>query len=159
MEENIGYLDIPPNTTIECPLLAESRHINKNMNKKLSNTPFSIISLIAIIVSTFVVDQLSSFYDEHWEIAEFTFDDPTYLGMSTLWLAVVLWISFDTLKGKKHIPTTLKIITAIFAVFFIFELIVNDITLSLLLSFQALEIALWITAFILSINYKTWFVE
>lgn len=123
--------------------------------------PISIRVLLVIVASTFFIDQFSSFYDAHWEIAELSFDDPTYLGMTIMWLCIVIWVCFDIIKRKKHIPSLLLTFTLVTAAFMIFELLKNEGSASIFISFQLLEVVFWGIAFYVA-KYKVerdWFCQ
>ena len=131
------------------------------MNTSKSKIPTQIILILILVLSTVVVDQLSSFYDAQWEIAEFSFDDPFYLGFSMFWAAIVIWLSIHIIKRKKHIPNTLLILTIIVGLFFVFDFMDSEYNSVSLISFQFLEIIMWLLAYVISINSsgKEWFVE
>ena len=123
--------------------------------------PTSVKVLLAIVGSTFFIDQLSSFYDAHWNIAEFSFGDPIYLGMTVMWVCIVIWICHDIIRRKKHILSTIKVITIIVSAFMAFEFIENDVNLITLISFQFLEVVFWCIAFLIAkfIVEDEWFCE
>lgn len=113
------------------------------------------------MASTFFIDQFSSFYDAHWEIAELSFDDPIYLGMTVMWLCVVAWICHDIIRRKKHIPSTLLVLTMVVAAFMVFEYLETDGSLNVVISFQFLEVVFWGIAYLIA-RYKVdvgWFCE
>jgi len=123
--------------------------------------PVQIVIILIVVISTVVVDQLSSFYDAHWEIAEFSIDDPFYLGYSILWAAIVTWLSVHIVKSKKHIPNTLLILSLIIGLFFLFDYMDSEYKTVSLVSFQFLEAIMWLFAYILSQSNcgKEWFVK
>ena len=128
---------------------------------KISEIPIAIKLLLLLVISTFIVDQLSSMFDSHWAMAELTFDDPIYLGLTVLWFAVICFVSWHIIERKKHIPSTIKIIFIIVLIFFIFGVFEANFDLSIFISFQFLELLLWLTAYLLS-NHKLtseWFIE
>ena len=128
---------------------------------KISEIPIAIKLLLLLVISTFIVDQLSSMFDSHWAMAELTFDDPIYLGLTALWFAVICFVSCHIIERKKHIPSTIKIIFIIVLIFFIFGVFEANFDLSIFISFQFLELLLWLTAYLLS-NHKLtseWFIE
>lgn len=131
------------------------------MKPTKTKMPSQIITILILLFCTVLVDHLSSFYDAHWEIAELSFDDPIYLGLSVLWAAVVIWLSIDIFKRKKHIPNTLKILCIIVIFFFILEFMEADLISASIISFQFLEIIMWLVAYVLSVSSigKSWFVE
>jgi len=128
---------------------------------KTSDIPIAIKLLLLLVISTFIVDQLSSMFDSHWAMAELTFDDPIYLGLTFLWFAVISFVCWHIIERKKHIPSTIKIIFIIVLIFFIFGVFEADFDLSIFVSFQFLELLLWLTAYLLSNNKLTseWFIE
>lgn len=121
--------------------------------------PTTIKILLVLIASTFFIDQLSSFHDAHWEIAELSFDDPIYLGMSIMWFCIVVWLCVDTLRRKKHIPNTVLTLTILVSLFMTLEVFESEGEFNTLISFQALEVAIWAAVYAIA-KYKVeaeWF--
>lgn len=120
--------------------------------------PISIKLLIIVIVTTFFIDQLSSLYDAHWQIAELSFNDPIYLTMTIIWLSVIIWICRDIINKKKHIPSTILILFLVVSFFMVYQYIESNEGVNTI-SFQVLEVILWGLAYIIA-KYKvgdSWF--
>jgi len=123
--------------------------------------PTSIKLLITIIVCTFFIDQFSWHYDTHWEVTGQALNDPVYLGLTIMWLCIVIWICHEIVKRKKHIPGTLLIVAVIVSAFMLIEYIVNENSIGVIVSFQFLEVGFWgMSYFIAKYQVKDkWFFE
>jgi len=105
--------------------------------------PILIHLKIFLVAFTFVADQLSSFHDEHWEIAEFSFSDPIYLGISVLWLSIIAWIIHDIIKKKPGVRQTVIGISVVCAIFLAIDTFMESTFV--LISFQSLELLVWVS--------------
>lgn len=111
--------------------------------------PVSIKLLIIVIASTFFIDQLSSLYDVHWQIAELSFSDPIYLTMTIIWLSVIIWICRDIINKKKHIPSTILTVFLVVSLFMVYQYVESNERVNTI-NFQLLEVILWGIAYIIA---------
>jgi hypothetical protein len=123
--------------------------------------PASIIILYALVIGAFVADQLSSFMDAHWQIAEFSISDPWYIGMTIFWGLIVTLILFCIKCKHPSTPKAFLYLGFVCIVFLI--LVVLDSTQpvsDVFFSYQALEVLIWFICYAMS-KYnkvlKAWF--
>ena len=105
-----------------------------------------ILALICLCCSL-ISDQLSSFFDAHWAIAEFSFSDPMYLGMTVLWSGIIIWLSYDLMVRKRNISKDILWVSMISIFFLASEIPSEKLDLSVLISFQGLELVFFALAF------------
>jgi hypothetical protein len=126
----------------------------------MKSIPIPIKFLLIIVLSTFIIEEIVFLYIFEWNIYEVYVDDPIYIFVTLLWFAIVIWISTDIVRRKKHISNTIKILFIITLLFYGFDITEYDYTFFeiMLLSFSPL---LWLTAWIVSKNNicSEWFVN
>lgn len=126
----------------------------------MKSIPIPIKYLLTIVLSTFIIEEIAFLYIFEWNIYEVYIDDPIYIFVTLLWFGIVIWISTDIVRRKKHIPSTIKILFIITLLFYGFDITEYDYTFFeiMLLSLSPL---LWLTAWIVSKNNicSEWFVN
>jgi len=123
--------------------------------------PIPIIILYLLVVCSFLVDQLSAFYDSHWAIAEFSFRDPWHIGITAFWGIVIIYILKGIKNKDRSIPKTFLYVGIVSAVFMVSEISDDDQQgLAVLSSFQALEVIIWFVCYGMCLScraIKAWF--
>jgi hypothetical protein len=103
--------------------------------------PLLIYAKIILLSLSLVTFNLSSLYDPHWQVAEFSLSDPIYLALSLLWLGVIIWIIYDIIKKNPSVPKTITWISAVCLILILMEYI--EYSTIVLVSFQSLELIIW----------------
>jgi len=126
----------------------------------MKNIPVTIIYLLTIIPFTFIVEEIAYLYRFEWNATEVYIDDPVYFGITLLWLGIILWVSTDIIRRKKHIPNTIQILFIITLLFYIFDITEYNYTLYELIIYSFGPF-LWLTAYVVSKNKvcSEWFVK
>lgn len=123
--------------------------------------PLPIILLCALVISSFIADQLSSFMDAHWQIAEFSFEDPWHIGMTIFWGSMILLILFCIKRKKPYTPKMFLYLGIACLAFLIFEVLDTELPASVVFfSYQATECFIWFICYALCCRNKTvkaWF--
>jgi hypothetical protein len=123
--------------------------------------PVSIITLYALVISSFIADQLSSFMDAHWQIAEFSFRDPWHIGMTIFWGAMIILILFCIKRKQPYTPKIFLYLGFVCIAFLIFEALdPTQPASAVFFSFQAIESVSWYICFAMcsyNSTLKAWF--
>lgn len=116
--------------------------------------PFSIIILYALVISSFIADQLSSFIDPHWQMAELSFRDPWHIGMTIFWGAIIIWILLCIKRKLPSIPKIFLYLGFVAIAFLLFEVLdPTQPASAVFFSFQAAECLIWIICYAMC-NYN-----
>ncbi len=123
--------------------------------------PISIILLYALVISAFIADQLSSFMDAHWKIAEFSFRDPWHVGITIFWGAVIIWVMYCIRRKDPSTPQAFLCLGLVTLAFLIFEVLdVEQAASVVVYSFQTLEVLIWFGCYAMCLYskvLKSWF--
>ena len=123
--------------------------------------PISIVILYALVISVFIVDQLSSLVDAHWQIVEFSFRDPWHVGITIFWGVVIVWILSCIKRKQPSTPKTFLYLVFVCVAFLILEILdATHPTSVVIYSFQALEILIWFVCYTMCLysnTLKSWF--
>ena len=126
----------------------------------MKNIPIQILYLLIIIPFTFIVEEIAFLYRFEWDFTEVYLDDPIYLVITSLWLAIVVWVSADIIRRKKHVPNTIKILFIIALLFYGLDITEFDLTFNEM-ALNAISALLWLSAYFISNNKSSseWFVK
>ncbi len=126
----------------------------------MKNIPITITYLLILIALTFIVGESVQLYEYNWDLSEVYLNDPIYLSLTIMWLAVIVWILRDIIKRKKYIPGIVKLLLIITVIFNILD--AYEFNYSIIeIAFKAIEPLLWLAAYYISKNKfcTEWFIK